>query len=165
MSATFSLTEAFLSGLFFIAAQSKSVGRLFCDDEFLKFAGTKESAPLRDRLDRVVRFASEGAACGNDEPFKTLVDIGKRYRDAIHHTTPFARKDVESGGRLIALYEIKGDIALRCVVLSTATLLKISRWINSAPGESDIEMRCEELLDKALAGTADYFVQRTMSET
>jgi hypothetical protein len=91
ISATFSLAEAFLSGLFFTAVHSKSVGRLACDEEFLKFAATKESAPLRDRLDRVVWFTSEGAESGNDEPFKSFIETGKRYRDAIHHTTPFQR--------------------------------------------------------------------------
>jgi hypothetical protein len=151
ISATFSLTEAFLSGLFFTAVHSKLVGRLRCDEEFLKFAATKESAPLRDRLDRVVRFTSEGAETGNNEPFKTLIEIGKRYRDSIHHTTPFQRKDVEPGGRLTALYEINGDIALRCVVLSSATLLKISQWINPTSNENDIAIRCDELLQKALA--------------
>lgn len=98
ISATFSLTEAFLSGLFFSAVHSKSVGQLSCDEEFLKFAATKESGPLKERIDRVVRFTSGGAETGNNEPFKTFIEIAKRYRDAIHHTTPFQRKDVEPGG-------------------------------------------------------------------
>lgn len=61
ISATFSLVEAFLSGLFFTAVHSKSVGRLRCDEDFMKFAAGKESASLRVRLDRVVRFTSEDA--------------------------------------------------------------------------------------------------------
>jgi hypothetical protein len=111
VSASFSLAEAFLSGLFFTAIHMSSIGRLACDTEFLKFAGTKESAPLRDRIDRTIRFASNGAENGNDEPYKTFIEVGKRYRDAIHHTTPFQRKDIEPGGRLTALFEINGDTA------------------------------------------------------
>lgn len=150
ISATFSLTEAFLSGLFFTAVHSKSVGRLHCDEDFMRFAANKESAPLRDRLNRVVRFTSEDAESGDDEPFRAFIEIGKRYRDAIHHTTPFQRKDVEPGGRLIALYEISGNQALRCVVLSTKTLLKISQWTNPQTDESDIVMRCDTILQTAL---------------
>jgi hypothetical protein len=162
ISATFSLAEAFLSGLFFIAVHSKSVGRLKCDEDFLKFATTKESSPLKDRLDRVVRFTSEDAESGNDEPFKSFIETGKRYRDAIHHTTPFQRKDVEPGGRLTALYEINGDLALRCVLLSTSTLLKISQWSNLMTAESDIVIRCDNILQTALAGSPDSRVKGAM---
>ncbi|MCA3367464.1 MAG: hypothetical protein INF79_17805 [Roseomonas sp.] len=152
ISATFSLAEAFLSGVFFSAVRLKSVGYLHCDEEFSKFAANKESAPLRERLDRVVRFSSKGTETGNDEPFKAFIEIGKRYRDAIHHTTPFQRKDVELGGRLAALYEINGEQAIQCVVLSTATLLKITRWTNPTSDESDIAIRCEKILRTALSG-------------
>lgn len=155
ISAAFSLAEAFLSGLFFIAVHTKSVGCLDCDEEFLKFAETKESAPLRDQFDRVVRFASNGKENGNAEPFRTFVEVGKRYRDAIHHTTPFQRKDVEPGGRLTALYEINGDIALRCVGFSAAAILKISRWTSSDSYSSDIATRCEKLLQEVLARLPD----------
>jgi hypothetical protein len=98
ISAAFSLVEAFLSGLFFVAAHTTSIGVLVCDETFQNYAETKESAPLKDRLDRTVRFVSMGHKSGNDEPFKSFVEIGKSYRDAIHHTTPFGRKDVEPGG-------------------------------------------------------------------
>ena len=58
ISATFSLAEAFLSGLFFTAIHTNAIGQRACNEDFLKFAGTKESAPLRDRIDRgrSVRF-------------------------------------------------------------------------------------------------------------
>ncbi|MGH9771582.1 MAG: hypothetical protein ACRD4Q_07780, partial [Candidatus Acidiferrales bacterium] len=163
ISATFSLAEAFLSGLFFTAVHSKSVGHLPCDEEFLKYAATKESAPLRDRLDRVVRFTSAGAESGDSEPFKTLLETGKRYRDAIHHTTPFQRKDVEPGGRLSALYEINADLALRCVVLSAATLLKISQWSNPESKEADVAMRCDKILQQALAGSPEFVVHKAIA--
>ncbi len=88
ISATFSLAEAFLSGLFFTAVHSKSVGHLPCDEEFLKYAATRESAPLRDRLDRVVRFTSAGAETGDNEPFKAFIETGKRYRHTPHHSVP-----------------------------------------------------------------------------
>jgi hypothetical protein len=149
VSASFSLVEAFLSGLFFTAVHTKSLGSLACDEDFLNYAAKKESAPLKNRLDRVVQFASAGTESGSDEPFKTFIQVGKRYRDAIHHTTAFQRKDVESGGRLTALYEINSDIALHCVVLSSATLFKISQWTYGASDATDIATRCSELLEKA----------------
>jgi hypothetical protein len=149
VSATFSLVEAFLSGLFFTAVHTKSLGSLACDEDFLNYAAKKESAPLKNRLDRVVHFASLRTESGSDEPFKTFIEVGKRYRDAIHHTTPFQRKDVESGGRLTALYEINANIALHCIVLSSATLLKISEWTYGASDATDIASRCSELLEKA----------------
>jgi hypothetical protein len=86
-------------------------------------------------------------------------EAGRSYLD----TTPFQKKDVEPGGRLTALYEINGDTALRCVVLSSATLLKISQWINQTPSENDIAIRCDELLQKALAGSPDYVVHRAIA--
>jgi hypothetical protein len=151
VSATFSLVEAFLSGLFFTAVHTKWLGSLECDEDFLRYAATKESAPLKNRLDRTVRFASEGAKSGNDEPFATLIGVGKRYRDAIHHTTPFERKDIEPGGRLTALYEIKSDVALRCVILSSATLLEVSHWVYGASDATDIASRCSDLIQRAVA--------------
>ena len=146
VSATFSLIEAFLSGLFFTAVQTKAFGSLRCSEEFLKYAATKESAPLGNRLDRVVRFVSGEVECGSDEPFSTFVKVGKRYRDAIHHTTPFQRKDIEAGGRLIALYEINSDIAVRCVVLCCETILKLCHWAFGASDTTDIAGRCSNLL-------------------
>ena len=149
VSATFSLVEAFLSGLFFTAVHTQSLGSLACDEDFLRYAATKESAPLNNRLDRVVQFTSMGTESGSDDPFKRFIEVGKRYRDAIHHTTPFPRKDVELGGRLTALYDINCEIALHCVVLSSATLLKISRWTYGASDAADIAIRCSELCEKA----------------
>jgi len=151
VSAAFSLVEAFLSGLFFTAVHTKLLGSLECDEEFLKYAATKESAPLKNRLDHVVQFTSKGRESGSDEPFKALIDVGKRYRDAIHHTTPFQRKDVEPGGRLTALYEINHDTALRCVVLSAAAVLEISLWIYGVSDTTDIANRCSELIKTVIA--------------
>ncbi len=159
VSSTFSLVEAFLSGLFFTAMHTKRLGFLECDEDFLKYAAAKESAPLKNRLDRVVRFASIGAESGSDEPFAALMVVGKRYRDAIHHTTPFERKDVEPGGRLTALYEIQCNIALRCVILSSAALLKISHWIYGASDETDIASWCSDLIQQAMAGQSNCKAQ------
>ena len=97
ISASFSLVEAFLSGLFFTAINTNSLGRLRCDKGFLRYAEKKESAALKGRLDRIVKFASLGKTDGESDPFKSFVKIGKRYRDAIHHTTPFGRTDLEEG--------------------------------------------------------------------
>lgn len=163
VSAAFSLVEAFLSGLFFTAIHTKWLGSLECDDDFLKYAATKESAALKNRLDRVVRFASIGAESGSDEPFAALIGVGKRYRDAIHHTTPFERKDVEPGGRLTALYEIQCEIALRCVLLSSEALLRISRWIYGAPNETDIARRCSDLIQKVMVGQSNCGTQSAVA--
>jgi hypothetical protein len=152
ISAAFNLIEAFLSGLFFAAIHAKSVGSLVCDEEFLEFARKKESAKFWVRLDRVVRFASQGAESADNEPFKALIETGKRYRDAIHHTTPFGRKDIEPGGRLTALYEIDGNIALRCVTLTCRTILEISHRTTLGSDTTDIEIRCQRIMEKALTG-------------
>jgi hypothetical protein len=76
ISAAFSLAEAYLSGLFCTAVHAGSLGRLTCTEEFLGYVKTKESAPLRDRIDRVVRFASNGAVNGNEEPFRDFIEWG-----------------------------------------------------------------------------------------
>lgn len=145
ISAAFSLVEAFLSGLFFLAARTTSIGLLKCDETFQNYAATRESAPLKERLDQTVKFISRGYNSGNDEPFRSFVEIAKRYRDAIHHTTPFGRKDVEPGGRLIALYEINSAIALKCAQLSFDTVTSISHWVYGDPNAIDIGARCAQL--------------------
>jgi hypothetical protein len=43
VSATFSLVEGFLSGLFFTAVHTKSLGSLACDEDFLNYAAKKEA--------------------------------------------------------------------------------------------------------------------------
>jgi hypothetical protein len=89
-----------------------------------------------------------GTKSGSDDPFKPFIEIGKKYRDAIHHTTPFARKDIEPGGRLTALYEIDGNVALRCVLLACATVITLSRCVYGDPRETDIDRRCAGLKHK-----------------
>jgi len=153
ISASFSLVEAYLSGLFYAAVHTRFFGTLACDEDFLRYARTKESAALAARLDRVVRFASRGMECGTDEPFGTFIEVGKRYRDAIHHTTPFERKDIEAGGRLKALYEIDGDCAMRCVFLSCAVVLKICGWAFGVSDATHISGRCAELIQKVAGMT------------
>ena len=113
VSASFSLVEAFLSGLFFTALNTNSLGALPCDEDLLRYAKNKESAALKDRVDRIIRFASSGKMDGQSEPFRSFIDIGKRYRDAIHHTTPFSRKELDAGERLLALYEVNLEVALQ----------------------------------------------------
>src|SRR5690606_28564084 len=58
VSASFSMSEAFLSGLFFTALYVKMLGKLPCDGELLRYASSRESAALKDRIDRIVKFAS-----------------------------------------------------------------------------------------------------------
>jgi hypothetical protein len=150
ISAAFSLAEAFLSGLFFTALNTNTLGRLHCDEEFLRYAEKKESAALKGRLDRIVRFASSGQADGRSDPFKSFIEIGKHYRDAIHHTTPFGRNDLEAGQRLLALYEIKSNLAAVCALLSLDCVLTLSSWICSDDGGSEIADRCRKLREKVV---------------
>lgn len=148
ISAGFSLVEAYLSGLFFEALNRKSIGPRECGETFLSFARSGESAALKERLNRVVRFASNGSATGDDEPFSSFIKEGKLFRDAIHHTTPFGRRDIEAGARLTALYSINEPIAVRCAVLSLKTVLKISHWIRG-DSETAIAAACEHILKLA----------------
>ena len=94
ISASFSPVEAFISGLFFTALNTKALGRLCCDETFLVYAAKNErKAAFKERLDRIVRFASGGTTDGGSEPFESYIEI-RRYRDAVHHITSFARKDL-----------------------------------------------------------------------
>jgi hypothetical protein len=128
ISAAFSLLEAFLSGIFFAASQNQSVGTLSCDPDFLNYAKTKESASLKNRIEQVVNFTSQGRSTGAAEPFKSLIEYGKPFRDAIHHTTPFERKAVDAGDRLIKLYSIDGAVASRIATYCLDSILVISKW-------------------------------------
>jgi hypothetical protein len=148
VSASFSLVEAFMSGLFFTALSTNSVGILDCDDDLLRYAKRGERAALKDRIDRVVRFASSGKADGGSDPFKSFIEIGKRYRDAIHHTTPFGRKGIDAGDRLDALYEVSSDVAMLCALLSLDTVLGISGWIYDRDEGSTVADDCKTLRDK-----------------
>jgi hypothetical protein len=143
------LVEAFLSGIFFTAIQTGSFGQLPCTEEFLSYAEKNERAPLRSRLNYIVNFASAGRATVDDDPFRFFIDEGKHYRDAIHHTTPFARKDLEPGDRLAALYRINGDIALRIARSSFDSVLRISNWAYEDSDVTAIATDCNRLRDRA----------------
>lgn len=156
VSASFSLVESFMSGLFFAALDVKALGNLPCDEGLLNYAKSRESAALKDRLDRIVRFASSDKKDGRSEPFKSFIAIGKRYRDAIHHTTPFGRKDLEAGERLDDLYEIKADVALLCAILSLDSVLAISRWLYGEDDTGVITDRCKGLREEIVV----YAVER-----
>lgn len=161
VSASFSLVEAFLSGLFYTAISTRTLGKVQCDEEFLRYAKNKESAALKDRLDRLVRIASEGKADGTADPFKSLIEIGKRFRDAIHHTTPFERKDLEAGERLLALYSVKADVALLCAYLAATCVRDIARWLYADSSMSAITEACEKVSKSALAYMIDQGIATT----
>jgi hypothetical protein len=116
--------------------------RTYCDTL------NKESAALKDRVDRVVKFASSSAEDGQSEPFKSFIDIGKRYRDAIHHTVPFGWKDIEAGQRLTSLYEMDAGVAL--CALSLGTVLMLTGWIYGGNDENAIAGSCDELRESIL---------------
>ena len=77
-----------------------------------------------------------------------LHQVGKRYRDAIHHTTPFGRNDLETGQRLLSLYEIKPSVADLCALLSLDSVIAISNWIYGDDNGSEIAERCKKLHEK-----------------
>ena len=148
VSASFSLLEAQLSGMFFAATKDGKMGSLIVSDDFRKFAETKESAPLKARLERAL---AETISCDeglhNFDPFKAFLETGKRYRDAIHHTSPFERKDIEAGGRLTALYELNSEIALTCAEQALYIVSFLDRWMWQDTIETDVMVRCKALLD------------------
>jgi len=74
----------------------------------------------------------------------------KRYRDAIHHTTPFERKNLEAGQQLLSLYEIKSHVAALCALLSLNCILTLSSWIYSDDHGSEIADRCRTLRKKVV---------------
>jgi len=135
ISASFSLVESFASGIFFTAINLGRVGNLQCSEDFIKYAKGKESAALKDRIDRIVKFASQGNKDGQYDPFKSLLEEGKRFRDAIHHTTPFERKD---GKRLESLYNINCEVAIFCSILALETVIQISSWIYNSDENGEI---------------------------
>lgn len=145
VSAAFSLVEAFISGLFFTALHLKKLGNIRCDDALLQYARNKESAALKGRIDAIVKFASQGTVGGEVYPFKAFIEIGKHFRDAIHHTTPFGRKDLEAGQRLEALYSVKFDVAVVCCLLALETVLKICAWLYGEGGGGEIAETCKLL--------------------
>jgi len=165
VSAAFSLVEAFISGLFYTALHTKQLGKLVCDETFLQYVKNKETAALRGRIDQVVRFASEGAADGSLNPFKPFIEIGKLFRDAIHHTTPFERKDLEAGQRLEALYNIKLDVAVLCSLLSLQTVLRISEWLYGKDGGGDIAQTCKSLHDDILAYSVEKGIAKVSEQS
>jgi hypothetical protein len=146
ISAAFSLVEAFLSGLFFAAVRRGSIGSLSCDTKFVSYAKTKESAPLKHRIDEVVKFTSQGQSTGAAEPFKSLMEFGKQYRDAIHHTTPFERN---AGNRLLDLYNINHIVALKIAVLCCDTILAISNWTFGTADSTVVGEECGKLRQDA----------------
>ncbi len=162
VSASFSLIEAFLSGLFYSALKLRRLGKVVCDENFLHYAEKKEGAALKDRLDHIVKFASSGATDVRSEPFKSFVDIAKSYRDAIHHATPFERKkkNLDAGQRLLMLYEVKSDVAILCALLSLASILKISSWLYGEGDTGEIATRCNELNQQI----ASYALEQGMAK-
>lgn len=145
ISASFSLVESYVSGIFYTVVNVGRIGITECDPEFINFAKNKESGPLKDRLGRIAKFASNGTLNSESEPFDSFIKIAKRYRDAIHHTTPFGRKDIEIGERLETLYEIDGELAILFSLFALDTVLKLFELIDTPQTESVIFQRCRSI--------------------
>ncbi len=150
ISASFSLLEAYLSGLFYMALESPSSGRIPVDEKFRGYARTKESEALHKRLDRVVKWAFDGLKSGQDLPYRRLIEFGKPFRDAIHHTTPFERRDLAAGQRLEALYSIDTGIALDIAALALRSILTLLERIFGTDPKTAIAERCEALEERIL---------------
>jgi hypothetical protein len=105
----------------------------------------ERGATVKDRIDRIVVFASSGEENGQSDPFHTFIEVGKRYRDVIHHTTPFGRKDADAGERLLALYKVKSDVAVLCALLSLNSILTLSHWIDGQEDTNAIADSCTKL--------------------
>ncbi len=161
VSSAFSLVESFTSGLLYTALNTRKLGRYDCRDDFLKYAETKEfKDALKDRLARIVKFASEGAEDGSAPPFSDFIRIGKYYRDSIHHTTPFGRKNLEIGERLEALYNIKCDVAIACSLLALNVILHLSLQLYGENDERSITKDCKELGEQCLAFSIERGISR-----
>ena len=147
ISSAFSLVEAFLSGLFFTATETGQIGHFVCDGAFIDYARKKESAAMKDRIDRVVTALSSGRYSAKDEPYSSFLGVCKSYRDAIHHTTPFERKaqSLAAGARLLKLYEINLRIALQCLASATETVLMINDLAYGGHVQLRINQSCEDI--------------------
>jgi hypothetical protein len=151
ISAAFSLVEAFVSGLFFTAVHTKLVGVTQCSEDFVKYAASKDSASLKERIDRILREFLTAGTSSKSEPFSSFLDVAKKYRDAIHHTTPFARGShaLVAGQRLLVLYEIDDKVALQCLQNSLDTLLTIAKAVWQSGDQKTIVVDCEKLRARA----------------
>ncbi len=152
ISASFNLVEAYLSGVFHSISTDGRLGVRVIDDEFRRYAATKESAPLKSRIQQLLKEASNNSESVEAEPFCTFIETGKRYRDAIHHTSPFERKDVSAGGRLIALYELNEKITKKCVVGALLSVMKFEDLIWQGAAKSDTCERCLILANAIVPG-------------
>jgi hypothetical protein len=142
ISASFSLMEAYLSGVFHLISTDGQLGDRIIIGEFKQYAATKESAPLKARMQKLLSVASNDFESVEVEPFRSFIETGKRYRDAIHHTSPFERKDVSAGGRLMALYELDDVITRKCVAGALLSILKFEDLIWNGTAKSDTYERC-----------------------
>lgn len=148
VSAAYSLVEAFISGCLYTADSAGHVGRLVCDDSFRAYARAKNSEPFKNRVERLVAFASSGTSSAQEEPFKEFIDSAKRIRDAIHHTTPFERKahGIAPGQRLTDLYRVNSETAIRVVLLALGTVSAVVNWTQREGVRTELSDRCEALL-------------------
>lgn len=142
ISASFSLVEAYLSGVFHSIGTDGKLGVRVIGDEFKQYAATKESSPLKSRIQKFLMEASNNSESVEVEPFQSFIETGKHYRDAIHHTSPFERKDVAAGGRLIALYELNDEITRRCVAGALLSVMRFEDLVWQGSAKSDTYERC-----------------------
>ncbi len=147
VSASFSLVEAYLSGLFFSALKSGIFNGRVCDPDLTQFFSTKESASLKIRLNRIAAEISPEVTGAFPLILRSFLEEDKPYRDAIHHTTPFERRQQgrSPGDRLLDLYKIDEKIALRCTANSLDIILMIARAIGGNEDESTVVRECTKL--------------------
>jgi hypothetical protein len=158
ISTAFSLVETTLSGIFFTAAAGGTLGQLTVDKDFRAFAIKKESAPLKQRLSTTVQWATQNYCTGDEEPFKSFMSSAKKFRDSIHHPTPFGRQNnLEEWERLELLYEIDAFVALNIIRSAFAVILTIFCEAFPDSQESDVRDRLAQLdieADRILNGVS-----------
>lgn len=147
VSASYSLVEAFMSGIFFSSLKTGIFNGKACEPDLTQFFNTQESAPLKLRLARIAAEISPEAIGELPLILRSFLEDDKPYRDAIHHTTPFARPQQGRlpGARLLDLYQIDENIALRCTANSLDIVLMITRAIEGNEDESTVVRKCTKL--------------------
>jgi hypothetical protein len=116
-----------------------------CGDELRKWIADdrKKQKPLRERLTKLSFTMSDGQL--PPSTFDEFIEVGKRLRDAIHHTSPFERKGVLPGQRLLDVYRVKTDAAVQVALLGIDAVVKLSTWIAAGTPRTETADRCEAL--------------------
>lgn len=143
--ASFNLIESFISGLFYEVVENRSMGKLALSEAFISYAAKNETDILRRRLDKTIRYISNDAKSVETEPFQYIIEKAKFYRDAIHHTTPFSRKGISEGERLLALYRVDCELALAIGSSVLLCITEIQNYLYPMGPKTAIASDCDRI--------------------